>query len=147
MQRRAFLALAALGATATLTACGGVSNPMAFVNDPLIGDLTKGIAGLSETQAAGGVGSMLGLAKNSLSPSDFGSISKLMPNADSYLRAASDAGISTGDIRSVDGLNQAFAKLGMNPNQARSLLGSVTDFIGKEGGSATRGLMTKALGM
>jgi hypothetical protein len=145
MQRRAFLALAALGVT--LTACGGVSNPMAFVNDPLIGGLTKGIAGLSETQAAGGVGSMLGLAKNSLSPSDFGSISKLMPNADGYLRAANNAGINTGDIRNVDGLNQAFAKLGMNPNQARSLLGSVTDFIGKEGGSAARGLMTKALGI
>jgi hypothetical protein len=70
-----------------------------------------------------------------------------MPNADSYLRAASDAGINIGDVRNVDGLNQAFAKLGMNPNQARSLLGSVTDFIGKEGGSAARGLMTKALGM
>jgi hypothetical protein len=144
MRRRVFLSVALAG---TLAACGGASNPMAFAGDPLIGSLTKGIAGLSETQAAGGVGSMLGLAKNTLSPADFGSLAKVMPGADSYLKAASNAGISTGDIRNVDGLNQAFAKLGMNPNQARSLLGSVTDFVGKEGGTAARGLMTKALGM
>jgi hypothetical protein len=144
MQRRAFLTIALAG---TLTACGGMSNPMAFANDPLIGSLTKGIPGLTETQAVGGVGSMLGLAKNTLSPSDFATLAKTMPSADSYLSAAGKAGIDTSAIRSVDGLNQAFAKLGMSPNQARGLLGSVTDFVGKQGGSSARGLMTKALGM
>lgn len=145
MQRRTFLALAALGGATTLAACSGASN--SFAADPFIGGLTQGIPGLSGPQAAGGVGSMLGLAKNTLSPADFGTISRTLPNAETYLRAASNAGINVGDIRDIDGLNQAFAKLGMNPNQARSLLGTVTDFIGKQGGSAARGLMTKALGL
>jgi hypothetical protein len=147
MERRAFLALAAFGAAVTLPGCAGVSNPMAFTNDPLVGNLTRNVSGLSQTQVAGGVGSLLGLAQNRLTAGEFSSVAKTMPNPSDYMRAASGAGVATGDIRDIGGLNDAFAKLGMNPQQARSLLGGVVDWVGKTGGEGPRGMMLRALGM
>lgn len=146
MNRRNFLAIAALGTAAAVTGCASTS-PMSFAGDPLVSSLTSGISGLSTSQAASGVGSILGLAQSKLSPADFGTVAKTMPNADKYLTAAQDAGVATRDIKDITGLNSAFAKLGINPQQARGMLGGVTDWVAKSGGDAAKGMMTRALGL
>jgi hypothetical protein len=147
MQRRTFLAIAGPAALAAVAGCANLNAPWAFTTDPLVNGIIGTIPGLSGTQAAAGVGSMLGLARNRLGPGEFEAVAKTMPNADAYLRAARGAGVDTGALRNVDALNEAFKKLNFNPNQARALLSSVTDWVGKNGGDAARSLMTQSLGV
>jgi hypothetical protein len=147
MQRRTFLAVAGLATLAAVGGCANFNAPWAFTADPLVNGIIGNIPGLSGTQAAAGIGSMLGLAQNRLGPGEFESVAKTLPNADAYLRAARGAGVNTDALRNVDALNEAFKKLNFNPNQARALLSSVTDWVGKNGGDAARSLMTKSLGV
>ena len=49
--------------------------------DALIGALTSQL-GVSNDQARGGAGSLFGLAKDSLSPGDFSSLSSAVPGID-----------------------------------------------------------------
>jgi hypothetical protein len=102
-------------------------------------------AGLSTEQAAGGLGALMSLAESRLAPADYSSFTKLMPSADKYVKVAKDAGILTTPVKDVKSVNNAFSKLGMDPNQARGLLGSVSDFAAKQGGDAGRGLLTRVL--
>lgn len=145
MQRRVFLTVAGLGALAGVAGCANFNAPWAFTFDPLVNGIIGSIPGVSGTQAAAGIGSMLGLAKNRLGPSDFETLAKALPNADAYLRAARGAGVNTDDLRNVDTLNDAFKKLNLSPNQARALLSAVSDGVARGGGEAARGLFAKAL--
>lgn len=49
--------------------------------------------GISETQASQALGAILGQAQSKLSPTDYAKLSGAIPGADSYLSAATDAGI------------------------------------------------------
>jgi hypothetical protein len=145
MQRRAFLAVAALAPLAALGGCANFNAPWAFTLDPLVNGITGSIPGVSGTQAAAGIGAMLGLAKNRLDPADFATVADTLPNAQAYLRAARAAGVSTDDLRDVDALNNGFKKLGLTANQARALMSSMTDWVQKKGGEAARGLVARSL--
>jgi hypothetical protein len=145
MQRRAFLAAAAVGTLAALGGCANFNAPWAFTSDPLVNGIIGNIPGLAGTQTAAGIGAVLGLAKNRLDAAGFDTVAKAVPNPEAYLRAARAAGVSTDGLGNVDALNDAFKNLRFNPNQARVLLSAVTDWVGKNGGDAARGLMTKTL--
>jgi hypothetical protein len=143
MNRRRFIALATFGTAAVVSGC----STMSYMNDPLVGSLTSGISGLSSTQAAGGVGSLLGMAQSKLSPADFATLTKALPNADKYMRAASDAGISLAGVKDAGSLNSAFSKLGISPEQGRSLTRGVSDWLAKNGGDAAKSVAGRALAL
>jgi Protein of unknown function VcgC/VcgE (DUF2780) len=51
--------------------------------------------GISETQASQALGAILGQAQSKLSPTDYAKLSGAIPGADSYLSAATEAGIGS----------------------------------------------------
>jgi hypothetical protein len=139
--RRQFLAMATAAATAALfSACASTPS---FPNDSLMSSLTG--AGLTTTQAAGGLGSVLSLAQSKLPAAEYSSLAKYLPSSDKYIKVAQDAGLLTNPIRDVQQLNNAFSKLGLDANQARGLLGATSDYLNKQGGESARSLLARTL--
>jgi len=140
--RRHFLAMTAAGATVVLFAgCG--SMPPSFSGDALMGSLTG--QGMTTNQAAGGLGAVMSLAQSKLPASDFVALSKYLPSSDKYLKVAQDMGLLRNPIRDMRQLNDAFATLGLDAGQARSLLGSTSEYLTKQGGESARSLLVRTL--
>ena len=142
MKIRLASTIVALSTIVTLSGCASTPN---FATDPMISGLTSSVAGLNPTQAAGGVGSLLGMAKSNMSATDYSTIAKMIPGADKYVKAAKDAGIAS--ISDRTGLTGAFSKLGMTPDQGRLLTGQVLDIVYKAGGDSAKAMLSKALGV
>ena len=138
--RRLLLSFVAAGAAAAFI--GGCASTPSFSGDPLMSSLTG--QGLSTKEAAGGLGALVSLAESKLAPADYKSFTKLMPSSEKYVKVAQDAGVLT-PVRDIQGLNSAFSKLGLDPNEARGLLGSVSDYAAKRDGEAGRSLVTHVL--
>jgi outer membrane murein-binding lipoprotein Lpp len=139
--RRRFITFAAVGVPAILAGCASTPS---FSGDALMTTLTSGAGGLSQKQAAGGLGAVMSLAQTRLG-GDFGQLAKLMPSAEKYLQVAKDAGLLDKPITNVAGLNAAFQNLGMDPMQAKGLLDAASSFASKQGGDAGRNLLARAL--
>jgi len=122
---------------ALLSACAG-TNPMSM---PSLTDTLSKQLGVSSNQAEAGVGAMLDTGKSKLSPAQFEQVSKAIPGADKYLKAAKDA---LGGSQITD-LNTAFSKLGMSPDMVGKFKPVVLDYVGKVGGSSTKSLLASVL--
>ena len=105
--------------------------------------LTKQL-GVTDTQASGGVGSMLKLAQEKLAAGDFDKIAKAIPGSDKYLASAKQllGGANVGDKA---GLQSAFFKLGMSPSMVDKFTPIVTQFVGGTGGEQAKNLLAGAL--
>jgi len=77
----AFRLAAACAALLFLAACDHMPKMSSDSASSLTGQLTKQL-GVTETQAEGGVGSMLAMAKSKLGSSQFDQISKVIPGSD-----------------------------------------------------------------
>lgn len=137
MDRRRFLQGSLLMAAA-LQGCATAESWMGS-SAALTNSLTSQL-GVTSQQASAGIGSMLNYAKGKLSPGDWGTVSKSLPGADSYLKAASDT-LGSGNITSSAGLNSAFSKLGMSPEMVNKFVPIVSDYVGKQGGAAAKSLL------
>ena len=133
-----------LGAVFALSGCStaGTAARAAsmFQGDSLMSRLTSGL-GLSETQAAGGLGSVMSLAGKKLPAADYASLSKLLPNADKYLKVAQEAGVLREPITDVTRLNSAMGKLGIKPDTATKMLGQLGDHVGAAGGDSAKNML------
>jgi Protein of unknown function VcgC/VcgE (DUF2780) len=143
------LACVILGAALTLTGCSTTDTASqaasAFQGDAPMSVLTNstgGGLGLTQTQAAGGLGSVMSLASSKLPAADYASLGKVLPNADKYIAAAQNAGVLTDPITDVGRLNSAMRKLGISPDKASSMLGQVSNYVGKVGGDSTQDTLT-----
>ncbi len=103
--------------------------------------LTKQL-GVTETQATGGVGSMMEMSKAKLGSAQFEQVSKAIPGVDKYLKAAQDMGLNVSDMA---GVKSAFSKLGMSPEMVDQFKPVVLDYAGKYGGDTTRSLLASVL--
>ena len=101
---------------------------------------------ISKDQAEGGIGSVLSLAKENLSASDFSQLSGMIPGAESYLGAAKSLGAVTGPLKNMAGLNGALGRLGMSPDVVSQFVPTLTSMLGKFGGADAANLLTSALG-
>ncbi|ABZ74882.1 conserved hypothetical protein [Shewanella halifaxensis HAW-EB4] len=114
--------------------------------------------GLSQTQAEGGLGSILSLAQSTLGSSDFSSISDSIPGIDGLLSAApeldSDSGMSgllskAGDLgQSLQGgamVYDAFEKLGISKELAAPMVDIVKSYLDTNGSAGTSNLLMKGL--
>jgi len=110
----------------------------------LIGSLTKGL-GISPNQAIGGVGAVLGLAKEKLGGADFSKIANVIPGADGIMKQAGDLLGNTGPIENAAGLVPLFGKLGISGDTVTKMVPAVTDFVGKAGGDTVGNLLKGAL--
>lgn len=143
------LASAILGGALTLAGCSTTDTASqaasAFQGDALMSTLTNstgGGLGLTETQAAGGLGSVMSLASSKLPAADYASLGKVLPNADKYVQVAKSAGVLTDPITDVGRLNSAMGKLGITPDKSSRMLGQVRDYVGKVGGDSAKNMLT-----
>jgi Protein of unknown function VcgC/VcgE (DUF2780) len=143
------LASAIISAALILTACSTTETASQAANglkgDPLMSVLTNstgGGLGLTETQAAGGLGSVMSLASSKLPAADYASLGKVLPNADKYVAAAQNAGVLTDPITDVGRLNSAMRKLGITPEKTSTMLGQMSNYVGKVGGESAQSMLT-----
>lgn len=135
-------------ATATATATQS--------ND-LVGNVMSQL-GLNQTQAEGGLGSLLGLAQSSLGTTDYSTLAASIPNADSLLAAAptldsasgvsgllSKAGNLGSSLQSSAMVFDAFEKLGISKDLAMPMINIAKSYLEANGTEGTSELLTKGL--
>ncbi len=125
-----------LGGCETFQAMGGT--------DTLVQLLTSQL-GVTETQATGGVGSILSLAKEKLSGVNFSTLANLIPGTEHFMKGAQDLGAVTGPVGDRTGLTAAFARLGMGSDMVGKFGELLGDFVGKTGGEPARNLLASVL--
>jgi hypothetical protein len=121
-----------------------LSSIASALKDPLLNVLTSQL-GVTEKQAKGGVGSYLTLLKEKLPKRDFNKIASLVPGASGYLESARKLGAVVGPLKNLAGLTGALGKLGMTPATAAEFTPTMTDYLGKLGGSNVQSLLAVAL--
>jgi hypothetical protein len=114
------------------------------LKDPLTSMLMSKL-GITENQAKGGIGSYLTLAKEKLAKGDFDKVTSLVPGATKYMDTAKQLGAVAGPLGNVAGLNGALGKLGMKPETVAAFAPTVTDYIGKAGGSGVTSMLSGML--
>ena len=100
--------------------------------------------GVTEAQAKGGLGSLMTLAKGSLSTDEFGQLSAKVPNMDTLLAAApqlqskggmsdmlSSAGGLAASLGSLVQLNERFEALGLNPEMIAQFANIAISYFAK----------------
>ncbi len=120
----------------------------------LVGQLTKQLS-ISPTQAAGGAGTLFGLAKSRLSSADFSKVSDAVPGMGSLLKAApqqdnssglsSLAGSLPGGMGGMASTAASFEKLGLSPSMASKFVPIMTSYVQSKGGASTASLLSGAL--
>jgi hypothetical protein len=124
----------------------------------LVGNVMSQL-GLSQTQAEGGLGSLLSLAQTNLGEHDFSQLSDSIPNADGLLAAvpalSSGNGMSgllsqAGDLGSaLQGsamVYDAFEKLGISKEYITPMVDIAKNYLQQSGGDGTVDLLMKGLG-
>jgi Protein of unknown function VcgC/VcgE (DUF2780) len=142
MYRILGLGVVLLVMTVLLSSCAQMQSM--GLTDPLISALT-GQLNVTADQAQGGVGSILSLAKEKLSGMDFSALTKAIPGADTYMKAAKDLGAVTGPVGDKAGLTSSFSKLGMGSDMVGKFSGVLSDFVGKAGGEPVKNILAAVL--
>lgn len=131
-------------------AAGGISGGLV--------DMAMGQLGLSQSQAAGGLGSLFGLAQENLDAGEFAQISDAVPSMRSLLAAAPALGGGktgglgglVGTVTSLAGSSQIlqqFDSLGLSADTIGPLVNLVVEYLGNQEGGANLGsLFQKGLG-
>jgi hypothetical protein len=120
----------------------------------LVGILSKELGSTPE-QAAGAAGTLFGVAKSQLSPTDFSQVAKAVPGMAALLGAAPAAGGAAGTsgalaqlATSAGGLASAipaFQKLGLKPEMVAKAIPVLTQFVTKSGGADVGSLLAGVL--
>lgn len=125
----------------------------------LIPTLTQQL-GVTETQAQGGMGSLLGMAKQSLSSGEFEQLGAGVPGVETLLTAApalsggkasglggmlSGAGGLASSIGGMAQLTEQFEALGLSPDMIAQFANIAVQYF-SQGGNSTGALLEKGLG-
>jgi len=129
---------------ALLGACSSMESMMGMgAGSSLPSTLTKQL-GVTNGQAAGGVGAILAFAQQRLAAGDFDLIAKAIPGSETYLGMAKQL-LGSANISDKAGLQGAFSKLGMSPDMLNKFAPIVTDYAGKMGGDQASKLLAGLL--
>jgi hypothetical protein len=133
----------------------------------LVSRLTSSL-GVTESQAAGGAGTIFNYAKGRLSPGDFGQVASAVPGIDSLMKAApstessgsggvmgiagsmlgGSGGATSGVGGALGGLSALagpFSKLGLSPDMIGKFVPVVLDYVKSTGGSSVMSVLKGAL--
>ncbi|ESE43219.1 MULTISPECIES: DUF2780 domain-containing protein [Shewanella] len=126
-------------------------------SNELVGSVMSQL-GLSQAQAEGGLGSLLGLAQSSLGTNDYTKLAASIPNADSLLAAVpkldGNSGVSgllskAGNIgSSLQGsamVLDAFEKLGISKELAMPMINIAKSYLETNGAEGSSDLLMKGL--
>jgi hypothetical protein len=121
----------------------------------LVGLLTSQL-GVSESQAAGGAGSLFNFAKGQMSAGDFDAVSGALPEVNDLMGAAPESGGgvlgsasslldgSSGGLENMAGVADAFSGLGMSPDMVNEFVPVILDYAQSTGGEQTMQLLQTA---
>ncbi len=99
--------------------------------------------GITNSQTEAGIGAMMMLSKEKLSPGDYSKLSKGIPGGgDSYINKATSLGVLPGSVGTSADIIKVLGMVGVGPIQAAKFTGEVLKFTGSMGGS-TFGLLSK----
>jgi hypothetical protein len=101
--------------------------------------------GITEDQAKGGIGSMLGLANEKLTTGEYDKLAGMIPGADKYLQSAKDLGALSQPLKNLDGLMSALDSLGIPAESVAKFAPLVSDYLGKLGGEDAKAILAKVL--
>jgi uncharacterized protein VcgC/VcgE DUF2780 len=124
----------------------------------LISMLTQNL-GISDSQAKGGTGLLLDLAKKQLGGDDFSKIASAIPNADSLMENIPQAsglggmlgglggmlGGKAGNLGNLAALAGGFSKLDMDSDMIQKFLPVVMSYLKEQGGSGLDGILEKVM--
>ena len=132
-----------------------------IAQDSSLVDLLIQKLGVTEAQAQGGAGALFNLAKQTLSPQEFGQVAETVPEMDSLLKAAPETsgsfsdmvgqgssllgGGSTEQLEGAAGLASAFSQLGLSPEMVNKYIPVVLDYVQSKGGETVKNLLASAL--
>jgi hypothetical protein len=114
--------------------------------------------GLSEEQAQGGAGLLLGLLKHKLSETDFAQVSGAVPDSEGLIEKAPEAGGGLGgllggvasalggsQLGELASLAGGFSKLGLDADMIGKLVPILVSFLESKGGEGLAGIVSKVL--
>ena len=116
----------------------------------LVGQLTQQL-GVTPTQAAGGAGALLGLAKTKLKPEEFSQVSSAIPGTDALLKAAPvpkgalGGMLGSSGIGGLASLAGSFKELGLSPDMAGKMVPVLGKFVESKGSAGAAKLLLGAL--
>ena len=127
-----------------VSACAQMESAMGVANSTGLTSTLVNRLGVTEAQAAGGVGSILAFAQQRLAAGDFDLMAKAIPGSDKYLSMAKQL-LGGVPINDKAGLQGAFSKLGMSPDMLSKFSPIVTDYVSKAGGAQAGNLLAGLL--
>lgn len=106
-----------------------------------------GQLGVSDEQALGGTGALLGLARNKLSGGDYSQLLQAVPGLDKLSGGGALGGLGgqlgnlggsassglLGNVSSLGDVNKTFGALGMDQSMSGKFAGVLLDYFGKQG--------------
>ena len=127
----------------------------------LVQELTQKL-GINQQQASGGLGLLMGMAKQKLG-GDFGKVAQHVPNVDDLIDSAPQPQAGAGNplggalgalggmmggkasgLSSLGNLAGGFQQLGLSPNMLSKFVPIVLNYFQNKGGDSTRGLLERA---
>lgn len=109
---------------------------------PSVTGLVSKELGMTKSQTEAGMGALMMMSKDKLSPEDFTKLAKDIPGANSMMKKATDLGAIPGSIGSTADILQLLSKLGVSPVTAAKFIPTVLN-VTKELGGGAFGLLSK----
>ncbi len=103
-------------------------------NSALLTQITSQLP-VSNTQAAGGVGSLLALAQNQLSDSNSSELESLLPGLD-QLTSLTGSSSTLSNITDIEAVNKVFNKLGLDSSMVSQFAPLVLQYLTGQGASS-----------
>lgn len=103
-------------------------------NSALLTKITSQLP-VSQTQAAGGVGSLLALAQNQLSDSNSSELETLLPGLN-QLTSLSESNSAIAKIADMEAVNNVFNKLGLDSSMVSQFAPLVLQYLTSQGASS-----------
>ncbi|MBK8550482.1 MAG: DUF2780 domain-containing protein [Ignavibacteria bacterium] len=126
-----------------LSGCSGSDSTSKKVSQSGMTNQISKDLGITNSQTEAGIGAMMMLSKEKLSPSDYSKLSKGIPGGgDSYINKATSLGVLPGSVGTSADIIKVLGLVGVGPIQAAKFTGEVMKFTGSLGGS-TFGLLSK----
>ncbi|MBM4206510.1 MAG: DUF2780 domain-containing protein [Gammaproteobacteria bacterium] len=137
-------------------ASGAANAVSTIAQTPGLVDILVQQLGVTPTQATGGAGSIFSMAQQTMTPSNFGIISKAVPGMDSLLAAAPSTAtpnlmggaanaLGGGSLGKMASLASSFQSLGMNSGVMNQFIPVVLQYMQNQGGSTAMSLLQSAI--
>jgi len=128
-------AFPSLGGDTDLSSMVSSSLEQVESNSALLSQVTSQLP-VSETQAAGGLGSLLSLAQNQLSDENNSELESLLPGLD-QLNSLTGSGNSDllSSVTDMDSVNSVFNKLGLDSSMVSQFTPLILQYLSSEGAS------------